>query len=74
MVHVQSVRATVPRRGGVRARLRVLEGGVGLPETDESRQLAFSQLGNGLYEEWTLRGRVIREGGDVVYAAAPWHQ
>ena len=48
MVRVQPVRATLPRRRAVRARMGVLEDVRGAAGGDSARRNAMTQLGNGL--------------------------
>ena len=57
VAHVQPVRATVPRRRGVRARVGVLEDVRGSAGGGPARRMAMTQLGNGLSEADLTRTR-----------------
>ena len=72
MVLVQSVRARVPWRRRVRARVGVLEDVPG----SAGDGLASAVGDDGAWEQFirckTVRGRVVRARGPVVYDDAPW--
>ena len=72
MAHMQPVRAKVPRRRELRARVGVLENVRGGGRRRTGLGAAMSQLGAGYTECRAIRGRVVRERGRAVYEAAPW--
>ena len=70
VVHVRPVRATVPRRRAVRARMGVLEDVRGAAGGGPGSVHAMKMLGNGLSRCRTPeRGRVVRERGRVGHEA-----
>ena len=72
VAHVQPVRARVPRRRAVCARVGVLEDVLGAAGDGRLGVHGDDACLGTVYRRRTPRGRVVRERGRVVYAAAPW--